>query len=52
MTREEAAKILNEIWPLTERQAEAMDVAIEVLKQTKKTKDDKGKDKKAKGEER
>lgn len=31
MTREEAAKILSEIWYLTEKDAEAVDVAIKAL---------------------
>ena len=34
MTNEEAKKILKEIWSLTERQAEAVDVAIEALEQS------------------
>ena len=32
MTREEAAKILSEIWYLTEKDAEAVDMAIKALK--------------------
>ena len=37
MTNEEAKKILKEIWSLTEKQAEAIDVALNALdKQTAK----------------
>lgn len=32
MTREEAAKILSEMWKITEKEAEAVDMAIEALK--------------------
>lgn len=35
MTREEAAKTLTELWYLTEKDAEAVDMAIEALKSNK-----------------
>lgn len=33
MTREEAVKILSEMWRITEKEAEAVDIAIKVLKE-------------------
>lgn len=39
MTREEAKKILTEIWSLTEKQMEAVNVAIEALEQTERKTD-------------
>lgn len=33
MTREEAAKILSEMWRITEKEAEAVDIATKALKE-------------------